>query len=130
MERRIRTGKTSKVNLEDKEKQRQIKLKERYEFERGREGGYELIFPNEKNDEMNRLYEHFIVKANELWDDFTTGKGKKGVPTHEPPLSKQSTMKQSGGVASAGLTRGNTIGTKKAAATNSAAPKRIIIDKA
>jgi hypothetical protein len=130
LERRIRTGKTSKVNLEDKEKQRQIKLKERYEFERGREGGYELIFPNEKNDEMNKLYEHFIVKANELWDDFTTGKGKKGVPTHEPPLSKQSTMKQSGGVASAGLTRGNTIGTKKAAATNSAAPKRIIIDKA
>jgi hypothetical protein len=50
MERRIRTGKTSKINLEDKEKQRLIKLKERFEFEKGREGGYELIYPNEKNE--------------------------------------------------------------------------------
>jgi hypothetical protein len=130
MERRIRTGKSSKINLEDKEKLRLIKLKERYEFERGREGGYELIFPNEKNEEINKLYEHFIVKANELWDDFTTGKGKKGGATQEPPLSKQSTMKQSGGgVGSAGLSRGNTIGGKKPVPNNSAAPKQIIIDK-
>lgn len=64
MERRIRTGKTSKVNVDDKEKLRQIKLKERYEFEKGREGGYELIYPNEKNPDMNKLYEHFIVGAN------------------------------------------------------------------
>lgn len=92
MERRIRTGKTSKINLEDKEKQRLIKLKERFEFEKGREGGYELIYPNEKNEEMNKLYEHFIVKANELWDDFTTGKGKKAI-ANDPQLSKQSTMK-------------------------------------
>jgi hypothetical protein len=28
---------------------------------------------------MNKLYEYFIVKANELWDDFTTGKGKKAI---------------------------------------------------
>lgn len=88
MERRIRTGKTSKVNMEDKEKQRQIKLKERYEFEKGREGGYELIFPNEKNEVMNKQYEHFIVKANELWDDFTTGKSKKGNAPDASQFSK------------------------------------------
>ena len=57
MERRILTGKTSKVNVEDKEKLKSIRLKERYEFERGRSGGYELIFPNEKDDEMNKKYE-------------------------------------------------------------------------
>ncbi len=128
MERRIRTGKTSKVNVDDKEKLRQIKLKERYEFEKGREGGYELIYPNEKNPDMNKQYEHFIVKANELWDDFTTGKSKKGIASDASQFSKQSTMKQSG-IGSAGLTRGSTIGTKKPAPSNSAAPKRIIIDK-
>lgn len=38
---------------------------------------------------MNKLYEHFIVKANELWDDFTTGKGKKGASAaHEVQFSK------------------------------------------
>jgi hypothetical protein len=44
---------------------------------------------------MNKKYEQFVVKANELWDDFTTGKGKK-VP-NEGQLSKQSTIKQAGG---------------------------------
>jgi hypothetical protein len=76
---------------------------------------------------MNKKYEQFVVKANELWDDFTTGKGKK-MP-NEGQLSKQSTIKQAGG-GSAGLYRGNTIGpSKKTTNTNSAAPKRIIIDK-
>ena len=100
IERRIRTGKTSKVNIEDKEKLRQARLKERYDFERGRTGGYELIFPNEKDEEVNKKYEQFVVKANELWDDFTTGKVKK--QPNEGLMSKQGTIKQNG-VASAGL---------------------------
>jgi hypothetical protein len=40
-------------------------------------GGYELIYPS-KNEEKNKQYEMFIQKANDLWDDFTTGgKSKK-----------------------------------------------------
>ena len=60
MERRIRTGKTSKVATEDREKIRAIKLKERYEYERSRVGGYELIFPNENDEEANKIYEGFL----------------------------------------------------------------------
>ena len=45
MEKRIRTGKTSKINPEDKEKLRAHRIKERIEFEKTRTGGYELIFP-------------------------------------------------------------------------------------
>ena len=76
MEKRIRTGKTSKINPEDREKIRAQRIKERYEFEKDRTGGYELIFPSD-DAEQNKLYESFVIKANELWDDFTTGKGKK-----------------------------------------------------
>ena len=60
MEKRIRTGKTSKVAQEDKEKLKAQKIKERSDFERSKTGGYELIFPNEKNEEMNKLYEEFL----------------------------------------------------------------------
>jgi hypothetical protein len=49
MEKRIRTGKTLKIVGEDREKLRQEKLKERYDFEKNRIGGYELIFPS-KNE--------------------------------------------------------------------------------
>jgi hypothetical protein len=76
LEKRIRTGKTSKVAQEDKERVRIQKIKERFEFEKGRTGGYELIFPNE-NEEDNKLYELFLQKANDLWDDFTTGSKNK-----------------------------------------------------
>lgn len=77
MEKRILTGKTQKIGGEDREKLRQEKLKERFEYERDRMGGYELIFPS-KDEAMNQQYEAFIQKANDLWDDFTTGgKNKK-----------------------------------------------------
>lgn len=72
MEKRILTGKTTKVGGEDREKLRQEKLRERYEFERDRMGGYELIFPS-SDENRNKDYESFIQKANDLWDDFTTG---------------------------------------------------------
>ena len=38
---------------------RQEKLKERYEFEKTRQGGYELIYPSQ-NEERNKQYENFI----------------------------------------------------------------------
>lgn len=77
MEKRILTGKSVKLGGEDKEKTRQEKLKERCEYEKDRTGNYELIFPC-KDEERNKMYEMFIQKANELWDEFTTGgKSKK-----------------------------------------------------
>ena len=47
MEKRIRTGKTSKVAQEDRDKLKAEKFKERCRFEKKRRGGYELIFPHE-----------------------------------------------------------------------------------
>lgn len=53
-------------------------------YENGKMGGYERIFPC-KDENMNKKYEEFIVKANELWDDFTTG-GKNKKVKEEPNL--------------------------------------------
>ena len=50
---------------------------ERSAFEKDRAGGYELIYPNEEDPEVNKRYELFLQKANELWDDFTTGSKHK-----------------------------------------------------
>jgi hypothetical protein len=46
MEKRILTGKTLKIGGEDKEKLKIEKLKERFDYERSRTGGYELIYPS------------------------------------------------------------------------------------
>jgi hypothetical protein len=56
MEKRIRTGKTLKINVEDREKLKAMRFKERIEFEKSRTGGYELIFPSD-DPEQNLLYE-------------------------------------------------------------------------
>jgi hypothetical protein len=50
MEKRIRTGKTTKVAMEDREKLRAVRYKERIEFEKDRTGGYELIFPSDNEE--------------------------------------------------------------------------------
>ena len=86
MERRIRTGKIIKIGGEDREKLRQERLKERFEYEEDKMGGYELIYPC-KDEEKNKQYEAFIKKANDLWDDFTTGgKSKKQKEEKEKQL--------------------------------------------
>jgi len=38
--------------------------------------GYELIYPP-KEEEMEEEYEAMLKKANDMWDEFTTGKSKK-----------------------------------------------------
>ena len=44
----------------------------------GSSNNYELIFPSLFEEEKNHQYEVFIKKANDIWDEFTTGaKGKK-----------------------------------------------------
>jgi hypothetical protein len=67
-------------------------LKERFEYEAGRTGGYELIYPIPGQSpeilEKNKLYESFIQKANDLWDEFTTGrKAGKGTKDDVPKFS-------------------------------------------
>lgn len=41
-------------------------------------GGYELIYPvpgdSNETKEKNKTYDNFIQKANDLWDEFTTGR--------------------------------------------------------
>lgn len=60
-----------------KEKLRQQKLKERFDYEALQNGGYELIYPA-PDEEKNKLYDGFLKGANEIWDVFTTGnKGHK-----------------------------------------------------
>ena len=44
----------------------------------GSSNRYELIFPRLYDEEKNQHYEVLIQKANDIWDEFTTGaKGKK-----------------------------------------------------
>jgi len=76
------TGKQEKMDPEAKKKMRQERLEERFEYERlqlraGEKNGYEMIFPSPYNEELNVQYENFIKKANDIWDEFTTGKAKK-----------------------------------------------------
>ncbi len=59
MAKRILTGKIQKANPEDREQIRNEKIAERYKFEEGRNGGYELIFPS-KDEKRNKDYESFI----------------------------------------------------------------------
>ena len=76
MKARILTGKQSKIDPEDKAKRREETLNERFEYEVKRKGKFELICPW-PNEERNKMYDEFIVKANDLWDEFTTGNAKK-----------------------------------------------------
>ena len=66
-----------------RKKNREARLNERFDFERqqlrcGSGNNYEIIFPSLYEEEKNQQYEVFIKKANDIWDEFTTGaKGKK-----------------------------------------------------
>jgi hypothetical protein len=41
-----------------------------------------LIFPSLYEEEKNVIYENYIKKANGIWDEFTTGKGKSKQADH------------------------------------------------
>ena len=76
MKARILTGKQAKIDPEDKAKIREEKINERFEYEKKRKGKFELICPW-PNEVRNKMYDEFIDKANDLWDEFTTGNAKK-----------------------------------------------------
>lgn len=72
---RILTGKVNRISHEQRERLRNEKLQERFKFESTRMRGFELIYPS--NDRVkNQLYQKLILKSNDIWDEFTTGKLK------------------------------------------------------
>ena len=73
MQQRILTGKTNKLDVDQRKQMRDKALAQRFKFEETRMGGWDMIFPC-KDAARNTVYEGFIRKANELWDEFTTGK--------------------------------------------------------
>ena len=88
---RMLTGKTDKMDPEAKKKLREERLEERFEFERqqlrcGSSNGFELIYPSTFNEEVNPKYDFLLKKANEIWDEFTTGKNKKKVEEPKPEV--------------------------------------------
>lgn len=90
MQERILTGKQQKIDLNVKEQLRQQKLKERFAYEEKQlkkqsVSGYELIYPG-PNSELNAKYELYIKKAQDLWDDFTTGKKKQNTQSAQKPV--------------------------------------------
>lgn len=76
MKERILTGKTTKLSNEERDRLKQEKLQKRFKFESTRMRGYELIYPSSDPDK-NFKYETMIKKANDIWDEFTTGKKHK-----------------------------------------------------
>ena len=77
---RMATGKTHKMSAEEREALREERLQERFIYERMKlnEGsGYELIYPPLGDEEKEEQYEGMLKKANDIWDEFTTGKNKK-----------------------------------------------------
>ena len=80
---RILTGKQEKIDAETKKKLKDESLHQRFEYERqvlrcGSSNGYEMIHPSPMSEELNVKYEMFLKKANDIWDEFTTGnKGQK-----------------------------------------------------
>ena len=95
MQSRILTGKTSKLDPEEKARLREKALKERFEFEEKRHGQWELICPC-PDEARNEMYSEFIRKAQEIWDEFTTGKGKQRVTMEDKRqahLQRQQTSK-------------------------------------
>jgi len=76
MENRILTGKQQKLEPEQKARIKEQMMREREAWEETRRGGWELIYPWPE-ETRNTVIGEFIKKAQEIWDEFTTGKGKR-----------------------------------------------------
>ena len=48
--------------------------------------GYELIYPS-SNQDKNEMFNKMLTKANDIWDEFTTGKKHK--MRHDQQRQKQ-----------------------------------------
>lgn len=66
------------MSNEERESLKEERLEERFLYERiklNTGSGFELIYPP-KEEEKEEEYEEMIQKANDMWDEFTTGKKK------------------------------------------------------
>ena len=77
MASRILTGKQAKLDPEEKSRLKAEMLEARFAYEMKRKGQWELIYPWVEDEERNQEYSDYIKKAQEIWDEFTTGKGKR-----------------------------------------------------
>ena len=73
MQSRIRTGKHHKIEPEERARRRDEQLKARFAYEAKRTGQWELIYPWPEAARNSR-YDGYVRKAQEIWDDFTTGR--------------------------------------------------------
>jgi hypothetical protein len=71
---------------------RQEKLNERFEFEKKKMNdgnNFELIFPPTGEEEREAILIKLLKKAQEIWDEFTTGKAKKKIEAAPTKLQPQ-----------------------------------------
>lgn len=80
------TGKINRLGPQEKAELKGKKLAKRFKHEAKRLGGYEMIYPC-ANPVRNQQYDKMLVKANELWDEFTTGKPKNKKKDNHPSQS-------------------------------------------
>ena len=64
------------MNPEVRAKLREEKLVQRFAFEEKRKGDWELLYPA-PDEKRNQEYTDMLKVANEIWDDFTTGRSTK-----------------------------------------------------
>ena len=77
--KRVLVGKT-KLNQEEKEVQREKKLKVKDKFEQANLGGYEMLYPlkrgaNAEDDSLMDKYELLLAKSKEIWEESIAGGG-------------------------------------------------------
>ena len=72
LKRRVLTGKNVKLTPEEKDTARRETHEERVKFEEENiSERFMLIYPNGKTDQS---YQQFLDKAQDMWEQFTTGK--------------------------------------------------------
>lgn len=72
-------GKT-KMNQEEKEQQRDKKLKIKDKYEQANLGGYEMLYPikrgvNTEDDALMDKYDFLLAKSKEIWEESIAGGG-------------------------------------------------------
>lgn len=87
------------MDPEIKKQIREQLLQQRAEKEKAilaEDNGYELVYPSPDDSALNDKYETLIKKANDIWDDFTTGNKQKRtreskleVPIEKPKIQKK-----------------------------------------
>lgn len=93
-QKRVLVGK-AKMNLEEKEFLREKKLKIKDKYEQGNLGGYEMLYPlkrgqNLEDDQIMEKYDFLMIKSKEIWEESIAGGGykKRDTAVEATPASK------------------------------------------